>query len=169
MLRLDIAYNKPFFSNTLNINLNIGTGYATFKIDSKLLDNVLSRDNNGWYFTSSANISYLMPRDWFIDFSMNYTSKDITLNATTYKKAMLNLLLTKSLFHDNLDFSLQYSDMFRLSDTWRIKDNLKGINQISTFQIPSSMLIFSITYRFGRQFTNRNIGRSIQNDDITTK
>ena len=40
---------------------------------------------------------------------------------------------------------------------------------ISIFKIPSSILIFSITYRFGRQFMNRNIGRSIQNDDITTK
>ena len=169
MLRLDIAYNKPFFSNALNINLNIGTGYATFKIDPKLLDNVLSRNNNGWYFISSANVSYLMPKDWFINFSMNYISKDITLNATTYKKATLNLLLTKSLFHDNLDFSLQYSDMFKLSDTWRIKHNFKGLNQISTFKIPSSMLIFSITYRFGRQFTNRNVGHSIKNEDIITK
>lgn len=169
MFKLDIAYNKPFFSNALNVNLSVGAGYVAYKIVPELLDKVLSQEHRGWSFNSSMNLSYAMPKDWFINLSMNYSNKYIAFNAIYYKKPTFNLLLTKSLLQNNLDITLQYIDMFRLSGDQRVEYFLKGVNQISTFHLPTSRLSLSFVYRFGKQFKSRNIGRAIINEDITTK
>ena len=115
------------------------------------------------------NLSYMMPKNWFINLSMNYIDKDIKLNAIYYKKPTFNLLLTKSLLQNNLDISLQYIDMFGLSGEQRIEYYFKDVNQISTYRLPTSRLYISLVYRFGKQFRSRNIGRTIINEDITTK
>lgn len=169
MFKLDLAYNKPFFSNALNVNLSVGAGYVAYKIAPELLDKVLNQEHRGWSFNSSMNLSYAMPKDWFINLSMNYSNKYIAFNAIYYKKPTFNLLLTKSLLQNNLDITLQYIDMFRLSGDQRVEYFLKDVNQISTFHLPTSRLSLSFVYRFGKQFKSRNIGRAIINEDITTK
>lgn len=168
-LKFDLAYNKPLFSNALNINFSVGGGYSIFKIAPKFLDKALTKEHQGWSFITSMNLSYLMPQDWFINLSMNYMSKDIRLNAIYYKKPIFNLLLTKSLLQNNLDISLQYIDVFGLSRDQRIEYYFKNVNQISTYRLPTSRLYISVVYRFGKQFRSRNIGKTIVNEDITTK
>lgn len=168
-LKFDLAYNKPLFSNALNINFSVGGGYSIFKIAPKFSDKALTKEHRGWSFITSMNLSYMMPKDWFINLSMNYIDKDIKLNAIYYKKPTFNLLLTKSLLQNNLDISLQYIDMFGLSGEQRIEYYFKDVNQISTYRLPTSRLYISLVYRFGKQFRSRNIGRTIINEDITTK
>lgn len=168
-LKFDLAYNKPLFSNALNVNFSVGGGYSIFKISPKFLDKALTKEHRGWSFITSMNLSYLMPQDWFINLSMNYMNKDIKLNAIYYKKPTFNLLLTKSLLQNNLDISLQYIDVFGLSRDQRIEYYFKNVNQISTYRLPTSRLYISVVYRFGKQFRSRNIGKTIINEDITTK
>ena len=168
-LKFDLAYNKPLFSNALNVNFSVGGGYSIFKIAPKFLDKALTKEHRGWSFITSMNLSYLMPQDWFINLSMNYMNKDIKLNAIYYKKPTFNLLLTKSLLQNNLDISLQYIDVFGLSRDQRIEYYFKNVNQISTYRLPTSRLYISVVYRFGKQFRSRNIGKTIINEDITTK
>lgn len=168
-LKFDLAYNKPLFSNALNINFSVGGGYSIFKIAPKFSDKALTKEHRGWSFITSMNLSYMMPKDWFINLSMNYIDKDIKLNAIYYKKPTFNLLLTKSLLQNNLDISLQYIDMFGLSGEQRIEYYFKDVNQLSTYRLPTSRLYISLVYRFGKQFRSRNIGRTIINEDITTK
>lgn len=168
-LNFDLAYNKPLFSNALNINLSVGGGYTIFKIAPKFSDQALTKEHRGWSFITSMNLSYMMPKDWFINLSMNYINKDIKFNAVYYKKPIFNLLLTKSLWHNNLDISLQYIDMFGLFRDQRIEHYFKGVDQISTYRLPTSRLYISLVYRFGKQFRSRSVGRTIINEDITTK
>ena len=59
--------------------------------------------------------------------------------------------------------------MFGLSGEQRIEYYFKDVNQISTYRLPTSRLCISLVYRFGKQFRSRNIGRTIINEDITTK
>lgn len=169
VLKFDISYSKPLFSQSLNLNLSTGTGYLAFKINPNLIDRVLSKENKGWYFKSSVNLSYTMPQNWFVNLSMNYMNKDITFNATYYKKPMVNLLLTKSLLQNKLDISLQYTDMFGIYGKQRIVYNFKNIDQTATYSLPISRLVLSFAYRIGKQFKSRSVGRTIDNDDITTK
>lgn len=147
----------------------MGTGYLAFKINPNLIDRVLSKENKGWYFKSSVNLSYTMHQNWFVNLSMNYMNKDITFNATYYRKPMVNLLLTKSLLQSKLDISLQYTDMFGIYGKQRIVYNFKNIDQTATYSLPISRLVLSFAYRIGKQFKSRNVGRTIDNDDITTK
>lgn len=168
-LKLDLAYNKPLLSNALNINLSAGIGYTTFSIDPQLLDKVLTKEHHGWYLTSAMNLSYMMPKDWFVNLSMNYTNKNIAFNSVYHKKPLFNLLLTKSLLQNNLDISLQYIDMFRLAANQRIEYHFKGVEQTSNYRLPTSRLYISLAYRFGKQFKSRNVGRTITNEDIITK
>lgn len=168
IVELNISYNKPLFSNALNLNLGVGGGHAVYKIDPQYSSISLSRGNIGWYFKSSANISFLMPKEWFVNVSMNYTSKDILPDATLYKKPAIDVIVTKSLLKNNLELSLQYYDIFRLSGDWRTKRRFKGINQVETRRM-QSLLLFSLEYRFGRRFKSRTVGNDIENDDIKTK
>lgn len=168
-LQFNLAYNKPLLSNALNINFSAGGGYTIFNIASEFSDKVLTKEHHGWSFTTSTNLSYMMPKDWFANLSMNYINKDIRFNAVYHKKPIFNLLLTKSLLHNNLDISLQYIDMFGFFKKQRIEYCFKDMHQISTYRLPTSRLYLSLVFRFGKQFRSRNVGRTITNEDITTK
>lgn len=171
IFRFNVAYNKSLFSNSFAINASAGVGHASFQVAPQFLNKVLIAENNrGWYFMGSLNLSYMMPKDWFINFSINnYVDKTITLNMTHYKKPMLDLLITKSFFKNTLDISVMYMDMFGLFSKQKIEYNFRDINQQAISRLPIHRLTVSLVYRFGKQFKNRNIGNDITNDDITTK
>ncbi|RRD02946.1 TonB-dependent receptor [Prevotella sp. OH937_COT-195] len=167
--RMDVAFNKPFLSNKLNLNLSVGTMYKAFKIKPYLKDKALNGENKGWAFICSGNLSYMMPKEWFLNLSMDYTSRDITFNTVTYVRPMLNILLTKALFRNHLNISLQYIDMFGLARKRRVECDFKGIRQTSTCHLATSRLSISVVYHFGKQFRGRSVGETIDNEDMITK
>lgn len=167
--RINVAYNKPFLSNKLNLNVSAGAVYTVFDIKKDLKDAAFNSENKGWAFVCSGNLTYMMPRQWFMNLFMNYISKDIEFNAVSYVRPMFNLLLTKSLFHNHLDVSLMYTDMFGLARKRRMEYDFKGVHQTSTLHIPTSRLSLSVSYRFGKQFRGRRVGETIDNEDIITK
>lgn len=168
--RLNVGFSKPFFSNALDLNVSIGTAYTVLSLSPAYKTGALIMGRNtGWSVTSTLNISYMAPKNWFFDLSGSYTDKERTLNATTYMKPMLNFTVQKSLCNNRLDLSLMYMDMFAWNQYRRTVYRLKDFNQQSKYRFATSMLFITLNYRFGKDFHKRSVGDTIENDDITTK
>lgn len=164
-----VSYYKPFLNNMLVFNATAGTGYTRYKIEALSHGSPLVSPRNGWYFTNSLYLSYLMPKGWFVSASMNYTNRQLELNTVLRERPFISLSATKSLLQDKLELSINYMDLFRLYAKQRIEYNFRNMAQSSTRYLSTSMLTISVTYRFGKQFVSRGTGTFIETDDITTK
>ena len=169
ILNLNIGYSKPLFKHALNLNLNITADHTAYKIAPAFAATALSEGNEGWGLTSTMNLSYMAPKQWFLELMLMHRNNERTLNSTVHNKIRLDLTVTKSLCNDRLDLSLFYYDMFGLFRKQRVRYKLKGLTQISKVYSPSSFLGISLTWRFGKDFKIQSVGEVINNEDIRTK
>lgn len=165
----NVVYSQPMLSDMLNLNLNVGMEHSSFGLSSAWKNRSLSEGNKGWSFRSSMNLSYMLPKDWLLNLTAMYTNKTYSLNATTHLKPSIDLYLEKTMFGDRLELSLDYSDVLNMYRKQRVEYKFKHSAQVARHHLPPSRISLSLVYRFGKKFRNRQVGQTIENDDMTTK
>ncbi len=168
-LNANVYYNKSFISNHLNLNLMLGYSYRFYNFNKKTESQSLINLNNNWLFNSYLNVSYLTSKNWFFNFTMAYQNKDLSITSITYKRPTLDFMISKSFLKERLEVSLNYMDMFRIGERQYVEYNFKNMKQTAFVKHPSSMLLLSLTYKFGSKLKRREQVSEISNDDIYTK
>ena len=169
--RMGAGIYLPMLGHKLNLNLNIGMNHEQYNLYARFVEKTLMKnvEQSGWTTTSSLNLSYSAPMNWFFNLNGFYVSKSINLNNTTTRRPQFSLLVKKSLLKNHLELSLNYQDLFgwnqRSTTTYHFKT---GTRTVIT-KLSSSSIALSATVNFGKSFRTRKVGTNINNDDITTK
>lgn len=88
-----------------NENISAGTNFTLRYIE--LESAALQLANHGWHFNASVNFSYKFPRNYSIETTANFNSKDIRLQGWREGWKYASLALNKKLNKDKLTISLR--------------------------------------------------------------
>ncbi|MCX8526393.1 outer membrane beta-barrel protein [Chryseobacterium formosus] len=161
----NLSYNRKLFK-LINFSGSVGFNYSLYKTHSEA---AIIRRNEGFSLSSNINLSTTIKDKYVIIFNGNYNSRNIQLVSTSYYRPLTSIELESNYFNDNLTVNLSYNDLFGWSAKSKIRSDYKNFSQTNLINNNLSNILLTITYRFGKNFTDRFSAPTIVNDDITNK
>lgn len=162
---INLSFTGKLFK-VMDLNLNNGISYNYYKSNS---EQTLVKQNNGFSFNSNVNLYAMVKERVSLSLNCSYNSHNYTLTQTIHFKPFLNFDAETNFFKDNLNVRLSYFDMFGLYAKTKSNIDYPGFSQNIINTNKMTNLNLTLTYRFGKSFSDRFSNPTINNDDIKTK
>lgn len=161
----NLSYNRKIFK-LIDFSGSVGFNYSLYNTQS---EKAIIRRNEGLSLNSNINLSTTIKDKYAIIFNGNYNSRNIQLVSTSYYRPITSIEVESNYFNDNLTVNLSYNDLFAWSAKSKTRSDYKNFSQTNVITNNLSNILLTLTYRFGKNFTDRFSAPAIVNDDITNK
>jgi Outer membrane protein beta-barrel family len=149
----------------VNLNLNSGFDYNIFEDNNPL---ALIKNNRGYTFVGNINLSTKFFKDKFsVSFSARQDGPKYSLLSKRITYPYLDLSISTNLLKDKLAVSLYGRGLLGNSKNGFIDiSSLDNFYQRIETQNTFSNLLLTLTYYFGKKFSDKIDDNNIQNEDI---
>jgi outer membrane receptor protein involved in Fe transport len=158
---LNIYASTTLFQK-LSISGNITPGYYHAQLNS---DNT-SLFDSGFNLKVSTNMSYRFIKGLTGLLNVSYYSPVISFQARGYSYFYSSVGLTKSLLKDKASLTLNLSQPFYKTSTYRNAYSNTQFYQLSVNRYPERFARLSFRYKFGKTQTASKLPKKIKNDDL---
>jgi hypothetical protein len=150
----------------ISLNLNSGVSYNAYYSDSS---NSLVKENKGYSFNGNLNLNTLIKKKISLTLNSNYNSAYYTLVSKNTTLPLLTFDAESTFLKDKLNLRLSYFDLFGLNSESINTIAYSSFNQSNTINNKMTNLTVTLSYNFGKSFSDRFSNPVINNDDIKIK
>ena len=120
----------------------------------------------GYGFLGTLNFSALLFKKLTTSLLFDYNSKRYDLYSTTTERPFTSLLLSTNIFKDKFNLRLAYVDLFRINGRREILLTTPDFKQRSNQNRNFSNINLTITYIFGKKFSDAVRNKVSKYDDM---
>lgn len=163
--------NIQRFAATLAHDLTIGKGMSLYTSVSANYNKLDKGDNEqvitaGYGFLGTINFSALLFKKLTTSLLFDYNSRRYDLYSTTIERPFTSLLLSSNIFKDKFNLRLTYVDLFGINGKREILLTTPDFSQRTYQNRNFSNINFSITYLFGKKFSDAVSSKVSEYDDL---